>query len=106
MCYIRVLAPPVSQTVSRGGLAWIEHPLLGRFAWLVHAFSTRRVGVERGPSPGLNLGFTAGDRNAYQNQDILSFAITPEPVWGQLAIPLAMLLVAIGVTRSWQRTAK
>ena len=37
VCYIRLLAPPVSQTVSRGGLAWIEHSLIGRYSWLVHA---------------------------------------------------------------------
>ena len=61
MCYIRVLAAPVSQTVSRGGLAWIEHPLIGRYSWLVHAFSTRRGGLSRGPSAGLNLGFTPGE---------------------------------------------
>ena len=64
MCYIRVLAPPVSQTVSRGGLAWIEHPLIGRYSWLVHAFSTRWGGVSRGPSAGLNLGFTQGEPRA------------------------------------------
>jgi hypothetical protein len=50
------------------------------------------------------LGFTAGTRNAYQNQDILSFAIAPEPSWGQLCVPLAMFL-AIGLTR-WLRRAK
>jgi hypothetical protein len=40
------------------------------------------------------LGFTAGTRFSYQNQDILSFAIVPEPAWGQLWVPLAMLLLA------------
>ena len=64
MCYIRVLAPPVSQTVLRGGLAWIEHPLIGRYSWLVHAFSTRWGGVSRGPCAGLNLGFTPGEPRA------------------------------------------
>ena len=64
MCYIRVLAPPVSQTVSRGGLVWIEHPLIGRYSWLVHAFSTRWGGVSRGPCAGLNLGFTPGEPRA------------------------------------------
>jgi hypothetical protein len=41
------------------------------------------------------LGFTAGTRFAYQNQDILSFSETPipEPIWGQLWVPLAMLIV-------------
>lgn len=47
------------------------------------------------------LGFTAGTRFAYQNQDILSFTITPEPAWSQLWVPLAMIL-AIGLTRKWQ----
>jgi len=61
LSYIRVLAAPVSQIVSRGGLTWIEHPLIGRYSWLVHAFSTRRGGVSRGPSAGLNLGFTKGE---------------------------------------------
>ncbi len=45
------------------------------------------------------LGFTAGTRYAYQNQDILSFSETPipEPIWGQLWVPLAMLgAVALG----------
>jgi len=64
VCYIRVLAPPVSQTVSRGGLAWIEHSLIGRYSWLVHAFSTRLGGVSRGPCAGLNLGFTQGEPRA------------------------------------------
>jgi hypothetical protein len=59
-----MLASPVSQTVSRGGLDWIEHPLLGRHPWLIHAFSTRRGGVSRGPSAGLNLGFTQGEPRA------------------------------------------
>ena len=48
------------QIVSRGGLAWVEHPLMARYSWLVHAFSTRRGGVSRGLSTGLNLGFTQG----------------------------------------------
>jgi hypothetical protein len=41
------------------------------------------------------LGFTAGTRFSYQNQDILSFSETPipEPIWGQLWVPLAMLIV-------------
>ena len=59
-----MLGQPVSQTVWRGGLAWIEHPLISRYSWLVHAFSTRRGGVSRGPSAGLNLGFTKGERRA------------------------------------------
>jgi hypothetical protein len=45
------------------------------------------------------LGFTAGTRYAYQNQDILSFSESPipEPAWGQLWVPLAMLItVALG----------
>jgi hypothetical protein len=48
------------------------------------------------------LGFTAGTRNAYQNQDILSFTITPEPTWGQLWVPLAMLFTAV-LARKWRR---
>ncbi len=48
------------------------------------------------------LGFTAGTRGSYQNQDILDFTITPEPVAGQLWIPLAMIVAAV-VTRKWQR---
>jgi len=61
LSYIRVLTALVSQTVTRGGLTWIEHPLIGRHSWLVHAFSTRRGGVSRGASAGLNLGFTTGE---------------------------------------------
>jgi hypothetical protein len=61
VCYIPVLAHSASQIVSRGGLGWIEHPLIGRYSWLVHAFSTRRCGVSRGPTAGLNLGFTKGE---------------------------------------------
>ena len=49
------------------------------------------------------LGFTAGTRNAYQNQDILSFSIAPEPAWGQLWVPLAMLLAA-ALARKWRRS--
>ena len=49
------------------------------------------------------LGFTAGTRNAYQNQDILSFTITPEPAWGQLWVPLAMILAA-ALARKWRRS--
>ena len=52
---------PTSNLVSRGGLAWIEHPLLSRYPWLIHAFSSRRGGVSLGPSAGLNLGFTDGE---------------------------------------------
>jgi hypothetical protein len=48
------------------------------------------------------LGFTAGTRFAYQNQDILDFTITPEPAAGQLWIPLAMIAAA-ALTRKWQR---
>jgi len=47
--------------VSRGGLAWIEHPLLNCYPWLIHAFSTRRGGLSHGASAGLNLGFTKGE---------------------------------------------
>jgi polyphenol oxidase len=61
VCYIRLLGHPTSHLVSRGGLAWIEHPLLTRNPWLVHAFSTRRGGVSRGASAGLNLGLTKGE---------------------------------------------
>lgn len=50
------------------------------------------------------LGFTAGTRNAYQNQDILSFSETPipEPIWGQVWVPLAMLL-AVALGRKFKR---
>jgi len=61
VCYIRVLDQQGAYIVSRGGLAWIEHPLIARYRWLVHAFSTRRGGVSRGRTSGLNLGFTKGE---------------------------------------------
>ena len=48
------------------------------------------------------LGFTAGTRFAYQNQDILNFNITPEPVWSQLWVPAAMILIVM-LTRKWHR---
>jgi len=53
------------------------------------------------------LGFTAGDRYAYQNQDILSFSETPipEPAWSQLWIALIGLL-AMGLARKWQRARR
>jgi hypothetical protein len=63
------------------------------------------VGIDLGAtlnSQDAFLGFTAGTRHAYQNQDILDFTITPEPVWGQLWVPLAMILAAV-LTRRWQR---
>ena len=68
-----MLAALVSQTVSRGGLTWIKHPLIGRYSWLVHAFSTRRGGVSRGPSAGLNLGFTVGELHARVRENRESF---------------------------------
>jgi len=64
VCYIRVLGQSGSHIVSRGGLVWIEHPLIARYSWLVHAFSTRRGGVSRGLTAGLNLGFTKGEPRA------------------------------------------
>jgi hypothetical protein len=64
VCYIRDLGHSVSQIVSSGGLAWIEHPLISCYPWLIHAFSTRCGGVSRGPSVGLNLGFTKGEKRA------------------------------------------
>lgn len=72
MCYIRVLGQSGSHIVSRGGLAWIEHPLIARYSWLVHAFSTRRGGVSRGLAAGLNLGFTKGEPRARvrRNRDL------------------------------------
>jgi hypothetical protein len=49
------------------------------------------------------LGFTAGTRFAYQNQDILNFSVNlPEPAWSQLGIPFAALL-GIVLTRRWRR---
>lgn len=51
---------------------------------------------------GAFLGFTAGTRFAYQNQDILDFTIAPEPAWGQIGLPLAMLLAAL-MARKFQR---
>jgi hypothetical protein len=64
VCYIDVLGRSASQIVARGRLAWIEHPLIARYSWLVHAFSTRQGGVSRGPTAGLNLGFTKGEPHA------------------------------------------
>jgi hypothetical protein len=55
--------------------------------------------------PDAYLGFTAGTQYAFQNQDIVSFsesATIPEPAWGQLWVPLAMLL-AVALARKWQR---
>jgi hypothetical protein len=52
---------------------------------------------------GAFLGFTAGTRNAYQNQDILNFTIAPEPAAGQLWIPLAMIGAA-ALTRKRRRS--
>ena len=50
------------------------------------------------------LGFTAGTRHSYQNQDILSFSESPipEPAWGQLWVPLAMLVV-VALGRKFKR---
>jgi hypothetical protein len=61
-----------SQIVRRGGLAWIQHPLIARYSWLIHAFSTRQGGVSCGPSAGLNLGFTEGEPRARvrENRDL------------------------------------
>jgi hypothetical protein len=55
--------------------------------------------------PDAYLGFTAGTQNAFQNQDILSFSETtiPEPAWGQLWVPLAMILAA-ALARRWRRS--
>jgi YfiH family protein len=45
---------------------------MARYPWLIHAFSTRRGGVSRGPSAGLNLGFTKGEPRARvrKNRDL------------------------------------
>jgi YfiH family protein len=56
------LGSPTFKTVSSGGLAWLECQRLGRFPWLLHAFSTRQGGHSPAPCAGLNLGFTDGDR--------------------------------------------
>jgi len=48
--------------VSSNGLAWLECARLSRLRWLTHAFSTRQGGVSRGPTSGLNLGFTESDQ--------------------------------------------
>jgi len=50
------------------------------------------------------LGFTAGTRFSFQNQDILSFseAPVPEPIWSQLWLPLAAL-IAVAVGRKLKR---
>lgn len=56
--------------------------------------------------PDAYLGFTAGTQFAFQNQDILSFSESstiPEPAWGQLWVPLAMLL-GVALVRKWQRS--
>jgi hypothetical protein len=50
--------------VSRGGLGWLEAVRLGKFPWLVHAFSTRQGGTSQAPCAGLNLGFTESDVRA------------------------------------------
>jgi hypothetical protein len=62
------------QTVSRGGLAWIEHPLIAHYSWLVHAFSTRRGAVSHVISEGLNLGFTPGEprEQVQENRELFS----------------------------------
>ena len=57
------------KTVSRDGLAWLESVRLGRFPWLVHAFSTRKGGCSKAPCAGLNLGFTASDRRPRVEQN-------------------------------------
>ena len=69
---IRVASKVQPQIVSRRGLAWIEHPLLARYRWLIHAFTTRRGGASGGPSAGLNLGFTKGESHARvpKNRDL------------------------------------
>jgi len=64
VCYIRLMGRPAFRLVSRGGLAWVESAPLAQWPWLVHAFSTRRGGVSRAPSEGLNLGLTKWDRPA------------------------------------------
>lgn len=73
MCYILPLGHPTSHFVSRRGLTWIEHPLLTGYPWLIHAFSTRRGGVSRGPAAGLNLGSTQGETQSRvrKNRDLL-----------------------------------
>jgi polyphenol oxidase len=60
------------QIVSSGRLAWIEHPLLARYRWLIHAFSTRRGGASRGALAGLNLGFPKAGSHATvrKNRDL------------------------------------
>ena len=60
----RVTTKVQPKIVSRGGLAWIECPLLARHRWLIHAFSTRRGEPGHGPSADLNLGFTSGETYA------------------------------------------
>jgi YfiH family protein len=61
-CYSLSLARHSFQVVSRAGIRWLECSLLVQLPWLLHAFSTRRGGVSRGPASGLNLGFIAADR--------------------------------------------
>jgi hypothetical protein len=56
------LGAQIFKKVSRGGLSWLEAVRLSKFAWLVHAFSTRRGGTSAAPCAGLNLGFTDSDR--------------------------------------------
>jgi hypothetical protein len=57
--------------------------------------------------PDAYLGFTGGTQNAFQNQDIVSFSETtiPEPAWGQLWVPLAMLLLAALARKLLRSTA-
>jgi len=58
MCYVSNLVRDTFQLVARGGLEWIECPILSRIPHMLHAFSLRRGGASRTPAPSLNLGFT------------------------------------------------
>lgn len=49
------------------------------------------------------IGFTAGTRYSYQNQDILDFAAIPEPAAAQRWLPIAMIL-AMALARKRQRS--
>ena len=61
VCYIQRLGIQSFNSVTRGGLTWLECAAFRRLPWIVHAFSTRRGGVSRTPANGLNLGFTGWD---------------------------------------------
>ncbi len=69
LCYIQILRRQNFKIVSRRGLKWLECARFSRFAWLVHAFSTRIGGVSKAPAEGLNFGHLQSDRSATVEQN-------------------------------------